>query len=194
LHFHSAAKRRNLLLSLLFLHSANNPCTHPRAVSLRTSRTRHRRTLQPGKLLRPAASPLQPRQIRLHLLVLGQRSKHRIQYRSRPPISRTFQTIMHPLAVPPRAHQPGSPQIRQMPRDLRLPLAQNLDKVADAHLAPAHQVQQTQARRISQRCKHQRQINWLLCLSHKNQYIRLDKYVYSSYIRFSKYEGGRHGR
>jgi hypothetical protein len=44
-----------------------------------------------------------------------------------------------------RGHDAGLAQVGKMARDLRLALAQDLDKVADADLAAGHQVEQAQA-------------------------------------------------
>jgi hypothetical protein len=84
--------------------------------------------------------------------------------------------VVHPLALAPRRHNPRPPQVRQVPRDLRLPLLQYLHEVADTNLAPVHQVQQPQPRAVCQRRKQRHQIQTLSASRHHFN-IRLDRYV-----------------
>jgi arsenite methyltransferase len=65
---------------------------------------------------------------------------------------------MHPLAVAARRHNSRAPQVRKVPGNLGLTLLQDLHKVADANLAPIHQVQQAQPRGIGERCKQRYQV------------------------------------
>ncbi len=50
---------------------------------------------------------------------------------------------MHPLAIAPGLNNSRTSEIRKMTRYLRLPLLQNLHEVANTHLTPIHQIQQT---------------------------------------------------
>jgi hypothetical protein len=49
---------------------------------------------------------------------------------------------MDPFAVAPGFDNPGTSQVRKMPGYFRLTLLQNFHKVANAHLATIHQIQQ----------------------------------------------------
>ena len=59
--------------------------------------------------------------------------------------------VVHPLALAPRLDDPRAAQVGQVAADLGLRLLQNFHEVADAQLLVAHQVEQAQARGISQR-------------------------------------------
>ena len=63
------------------------------------------------------------------------------------------QTVVNPFPFAPRRHKSLFPQIREVPRNFRLADAQNFGQVADAHLAPVHQIQQAQARLVAKRPK-----------------------------------------
>ena len=60
---------------------------------------------------------------------------------------------MHPQAIPPGVDEAGTPQVGQVPRDLRLRYPETLVDVADAHLAGQEQAQDAQPRRVTQRLK-----------------------------------------
>jgi hypothetical protein len=62
---------------------------------------------------------------------------------------------MHPFALAPRRHHPGAPQVCQVARNLWLTHFQYFNEKADTDFVLAHQVDQTQARPISQRLEKQ---------------------------------------
>lgn len=65
---------------------------------------------------------------------------------------------MHPLALAPGHDDACLSQIGQVTRYLGLPLSEDLDKVADAHLAPIHEIEQAQPGGVRQGCEEQRQV------------------------------------
>jgi hypothetical protein len=58
---------------------------------------------------------------------------------------------MHPLSLAARGHNTGVTQIRKMPGYFWLALFQNLDEVANTHLAAIHKIEQPEPCRIGQR-------------------------------------------
>ena len=58
---------------------------------------------------------------------------------------------MHPLPFPACGDDPSTAEVGEVPGNLRLALAENLDEVADADLAAVHQVEEAQARAVGQR-------------------------------------------
>lgn len=57
---------------------------------------------------------------------------------------------MHPLSFSSRSHYSRAPQIREMPRNLWLRLAQNLHKVTDADFLIAHEIEEPKACGVSE--------------------------------------------
>jgi hypothetical protein len=51
--------------------------------------------------------------------------------------------IMHPLAFPASGNDPSASQIRQVPGDFGLRLAEDFDEIADADFLVAHEIEQT---------------------------------------------------
>lgn len=113
-----------------------------------------RRSLKADKLLGLATGLLQPGRIGPHLQIQPEPFQRRVQNRRRRCVHRPLDSVVHPLPLAPRPHNPGIPQIRQMPRDLRLALPQDLHKIADADLCSIHQMQQAQTSRVGQ-CRKQ---------------------------------------
>jgi len=56
---------------------------------------------------------------------------------------------MNPFAITSSLHQTSSFQIREMPRDLRLPLPEDLHEKADAHLPAAQKIDDAQPGPVS---------------------------------------------
>ena len=50
---------------------------------------------------------------------------------------------MHPLAFPTSCNDASASQIRQVPGDFRLRLAEDFDEIADADFLVAHEIEQT---------------------------------------------------
>src|SRR6202023_1195825 len=119
--------------------------------ALTADRDRKRRTLEHAALLRCAACHGQPGMVRLHRRILAHPVQRLPQDLRGPDMRRHDDAVVHPLALAPRRHNPGTPQVRQKPRDLGLRLAQDLDEVADADLLIPHQVQEAQPRVVTQR-------------------------------------------
>jgi hypothetical protein len=94
--------------------------------------------------------PLELRSIRRRRRQLTQCADSRVDHVSGLQGQRRRHAVMHPDAVAPRAHQPGPPQVREMPRDRRLGQIQAVVDVADAHLVVPQQRQDTQTRPIRQ--------------------------------------------
>ena len=100
---------------------------------------------------------------------------------------------MHPLALASRLYYPGAAKVGEVPRDLRLPLLQYLDEVADADLAPVHEIQKSQAGWVGERGKQLYKIERLHNSGHAIN-IRLDGYVLRIYIRLSACEVPPYGQ
>lgn len=113
--------------------------------------SRHWRSVQSGKPLRHTAESVQPVEVRLHPFIFPENSERFSKDFGSSDISGSFDLIVHPLSVAPRGNNTGTSQIRQVTRNLRLVLSQNLDKVANAHLPAIHQVQQPEPGAIRKR-------------------------------------------
>src|SRR5580692_2714045 len=74
-----------------------------------------------------------------------------------------------------------------MPGNLWLGAAQNLHEVADAHLLLSHQIEQPEARRITESLKKLRQIEPFV---DHTSYIRVDEYECNEYIHLDEYVRG----
>lgn len=59
--------------------------------------------------------------------------------------------------------QSAAPQVREMTGDLRLARLQSLDKVADAHFAIAHEIEQPQAGTVGQGAEQRFEIELGFC-------------------------------
>ncbi len=106
-----------------------------------------------GRTSRGAAGFREPRPICLHGLLVFQPAKRLPEDLGSPDVRRHDDPVVHPLALPPRRHNPGAAEVRKMPGDLRLGAAQDLDEVADTDLLVAHEVQQPEPGVVSQRLK-----------------------------------------
>ncbi len=73
---------------------------------------------------------------------------------------------MHPLAIASGGHNPGVPQIREVPRYLRLGLVQDLYEIADADFLVSHQVQEPQPSIVSKCLKEPLNIKCFLSRCH----------------------------
>jgi SAM-dependent methyltransferase len=73
---------------------------------------------------------------------------------------------VHPLAIAPRSHDASTSQIRQVPRDFRLGLTQNLYEITDADFLVAHQIQEPQPGIVSKRLKEPLNIECFLFHGH----------------------------
>jgi hypothetical protein len=65
---------------------------------------------------------------------------------------------VHPFSLSARPDDSSVSEISQVSGDLGLALLQNLYKIANAHLLPIHQIQQTETCRIGKRSKQANQV------------------------------------
>ena len=84
---------------------------------------------------------IQSCQIGLHLAVGSERCERCVENRGGSCVSRPFDSVVHPPSFPARSHDAGLAQVCQVTRDFWLTLAQNLDEIADAHLAIANEIE-----------------------------------------------------
>ena len=68
--------------------------------------------------------------------------------------------VVHPLAFPARTDNSCVSQIREVPGDLRLPLLQNLDEIADTDLLAIHEIKQPETGWVGQGGEERRKV-WL---------------------------------
>src|ERR1051326_6022424 len=114
-----------------------------------------RRALKSDGESRRAAEVLEPREVFLHLAVFANPGH---DFREDLRGARVFgrhDAVVHPLAFTSRRDDPGASQVREVSRNLRLVHPQHFDEVADADLAPAHQVQQAQTSPVGQSLEEQ---------------------------------------
>lgn len=79
-------------------------------------------------------------------------------------VRRHHDAVMHPLALSSSGHDTRTSKVGQVPRNLWLGLAQDLDKVADTNFLLSHQIQEPQASVVTQSLKEAFQAKSLLCL------------------------------
>lgn len=96
---------------------------------------------------------IQPRKIGLHLAISGQRCERSVENRGRFCVLGPFDSVMHPSSFAAGAHDAGPAQVCEVTRDFRLTLAQNLDEIADAHFAIAHEIEKPEAGAIREGSK-----------------------------------------
>jgi len=125
-------------------------------------------TFRQNEFLLYATGAVEPGQVGPHLLVSAKRSQHGGQNGCGGGIGRRTDAVMHPFALAPRGNDAGFAQVGEMAGDLGLALTEDLDKVADADLAPGHQVEQAQASLVSQSRKDAGQIDRLGAATHEN--------------------------
>ena len=107
---------------------------------------------------RRAARALQSGAIALHLTIFTHGVEHAVEHSCLKGVARTDDAVVNPLPFPSCRDDSRAAQIREVPRDLRLRLIENLDEVTDADLAFRHQMQQPQSRAIAKRLKNCHQI------------------------------------
>ena len=102
---------------------------------------------------RTATSLCQPRPVGLHGALFFQPCKRLPQNLNCPRVRRHNDPIMHPFAFASRLDDSGAAKVSQMAGNLRLPLIQNLDKVADTNLLLSHEIQEPEAGIVAERLK-----------------------------------------
>lgn len=106
-----------------------------------------------SKLGRTATSLCQPRPVGLHRALFLQPRKRLPQNLNCPKVWRHNDPIVHPFPLAPRLDDSGAAKVSQMAGNLRLPLIQNLDKVADTNLLFSHEIQEAEAGIVAERLK-----------------------------------------
>ena len=119
---------------------------------------RHRRSVQSGYLLGQTARFVEACQVGLHRLIFSEHSQRFPQNFCSACIHGYHDLVVHPLPLTPCGDHFGTSQIGQVARNLRLTLAENLDKITNAHLPAIHQVQQPEPSAIGQRSEQESQI------------------------------------
>lgn len=135
-----------------------------------------RGSLETGETLGLAAGLSQPCQIGLHLVVGFEGLQSRVQDGGCSGVIRVFDAVVHPFAFAACVDDAGVAKIGEVSRYLRLALLQNFDKVADAHFAAVHEVEQTKAGRVGEGGEEANQIRRFGGTAHFFN-IRLDGYV-----------------
>jgi len=152
----------------------------------RSDRGRKGRTLQPRELRRRAAGFGKLCAVGQHGFFFFHPAKSFAQYLCCADMRRHHDPVVHPLPFPPCLDDAGASQIGQMPRNLRLWLAENFDKVANANLLIAHEVQKAKPRLVAQGLKKTLDIEGLftrhgfifaLTNIKVKEYSRLGRYV-----------------
>jgi hypothetical protein len=110
--------------------------------------------LQRDEPLRLTTGFPQAGKVGLHIPICLEQLERCVKNRSRSYISRSLDSVVHPLTLSPRLYDPGTAQVGKMPGDLRLALLENLHEVADADLPAIHKIQQPQARWVG-KCREQ---------------------------------------
>jgi hypothetical protein len=146
------------------------------------------RTVKRGEPSRCTAGFVQPDQIGLHALVLSQNGECFAKDFCGAGGGRYNDPIVHPLAFAPGCDNAGAAQIRQVPRDLWLALAENLDEVADTNLSAIHEVQEPQARGVGQGREEEGQIAGFRGMVHVFIIYALTDMSSGEYIRFNEYK------
>jgi hypothetical protein len=95
----------------------------------------------------------QPLSIALHLLVVSQPGHYVLQNAGRIRVCRFNNPVMHPLPFSSYSDDTGTPQICQVPADLRLICLESFDEEADTHFVCSQEIEKPQTRSISQRSK-----------------------------------------
>ncbi len=98
--------------------------------------------------------------------------------------------VVHPLAITTSRDDAGAPKICQMPGDLRLRTAQDLNEVADADLLISHQVKDSEPGLIAQSLEEALQIE-LRSLCHNDIFALTDLRVKHIFVVADMYCGGR---
>lgn len=144
-----------------------------------------RRTIEQSVLGRRATRLHQLCSILLHRLLFLKPLQSLFQDLCRADMRRHDDPIVHPLCFAPRRDDTGATKVCQVPRNLGLWATKNLYEVTDTNLLISHEVQEAEARTITQGLKKPLHIECLLC---HELCIRLDEYDGNIYIHLSRYE------
>ena len=118
-----------------------------------------------SKLGQTATSLCQPRPVGLHRAFFLQPRKRLPQDLNCPKVWRHNDPIVHPFPLAPRLDDSGAPKVSQMAGNLRLPLPQNLDEVANADFLLSHEIQEAKAGIVTERLKETLHVKrfWFRC-------------------------------
>jgi hypothetical protein len=111
-----------------------------------------------------------------------------------PDVRRRHDAVVHPFTLPPCSHDPGAAQVGKVSGDLWLGLIEDFDKVADANLLIAHQIQEPEAGIVTESLKEAFGVEGFFSCCHKYNYIRIDGCVQREYSRFGEYIRRNHDR
>jgi arsenite methyltransferase len=143
--------------------------------------------LQSYKSLRLAACPVEPGPVSLH----GAISLEPIKRRSQDGRCNGVEVpdfVVHPPPFPARIDDAGLAEVREVAGDLGLALLEDFNEIADADLAPIHEVEQAQAGRVSQCGEELGEVTGVGEAAHAHNIYVLTDTMRPAYIRLSIYE------
>jgi len=83
---------------------------------------------------------------------------------------------VHPTSLAPRGDDPRAAEIRQMPRDFRLPNLEDFHEIANANFLVGNEIEEAKPRAIGQDAKEKIDRERFILTGHAKDYICLDRY------------------